>query len=123
MSPRQSLYEPRRPHSDAVTGTLAPPPSVPHGPRSPGQVSTHSRTPSPNTAPVEVEERDIIYHLDSGHNAVDTGGTPALRSAKALGKQKAVETEQSDCAYSVFPESTLRLKTSSLCSTCRGNLF
>ncbi len=114
ISPQQSLHEPRRPYPDTVTSTLAPPPSVPHGPRSPGQVSVHSRTPSPNTAPVEVVETNSSYQLDSatpaGHTNHDVVGTtisvPPLPSAKALGKKKAVEADLSDRAYSLFPKST-----------------
>ncbi|KXN86675.1 TOM1-like protein 2 [Leucoagaricus sp. SymC.cos] len=103
-SPHLSLdsRRPQRHDSDHNT-LLAPPPPGPHGPRSPGQFSVHSRTPSPNAVNnvVDTGEFNSVHPTtvaptmisDSSYDDVDV---PVQPSAKALGKQKAVEAESVD---------------------------
>lgn len=98
ISPANNDFEPAH--------NLAPPPA-PHGPRPPGQLSTHSRTPSPGTEPYTAtngydhhlhEDVDSLYlqrdHSPTPRNYDDEGGYPEGPSAKALGKRKVVEEAQ-----------------------------
>jgi len=74
---------------------LAPPPAAPHGPRSPAQMSTHSRTPSPGTPNLEphMNGDDDIHDSLSLYGSDDDHYLPKP-SAKALGKRKVVEAEE-----------------------------
>ncbi|KJA13530.1 hypothetical protein HYPSUDRAFT_122179, partial [Hypholoma sublateritium FD-334 SS-4] len=103
-------HQPSEPEIDhgALGGSLAPPPAAPHGPRSPAQLSLHSRTPSP-TPRIEpyvygnnngsVNGHWGEYTDDRGVSEVRAEEeeveefTPIKPSAKALGKMKAVEPE------------------------------
>jgi len=77
---------------------LAPPPAAPQGPRSPAPISLHTRTPSPGT-------QGLDPYLN-GHEVHEAMQTPSLNgfgysyplvqpSAKALGKRKVVEPDNS----------------------------
>ena len=99
-SPHHSL-DLRRPLPEANPNTLAPPAIVPNGPRSPAQFSHPSRTPPLATlTPTSLREIDDAYYVDvqsiydSSYDDVDV---PIQPSAKALGKQRAIETESVDC--------------------------
>ena len=125
-------HQPSEPEIDhgALGGSLAPPPAAPHGPRSPAQLSLHSRTPSP-TPRIEpyVYGNNIGTVNGQWNEYADDGGasevrvsededeeeefTPVKPSAKALGKMRAVEPEPPvsahGCAFLVFPLGLLRL--------------
>lgn len=126
ISPHQS-FEYRRPYQDTVTNTLAPPPTVPHGPRSPGQFSMYSRTPSPKTTNTEHQETNGTYPVDStasispvSHDSDTDADVPTQPSAKALGKQKAVDIDLSDCTYHVLLNVLPQLTVSSIFPSHRG---
>ncbi|KAF4568144.1 phosphatidylinositol-3,5-bisphosphate 5-phosphatase [Pleurotus pulmonarius] len=90
----------------AIPQTLAPPPAAPHGPRSPAQSSTHSRTPSPSTPAYEMPPVMSTYSgsntsrslplssLAHDTDADDDNLHPAGPSEKALGKRRVVEEEE-----------------------------
>ncbi|KII83855.1 hypothetical protein PLICRDRAFT_47049 [Plicaturopsis crispa FD-325 SS-3] len=92
----------------AQTAALAPPPPAPHGPRSPGLVSSSSRTSSPvsdgasRSNSADSHFREQLHnglerlHFASSHQQVDDEEvlTPVKPSAKALGKRKVVVTDQ-----------------------------
>ena len=109
---RSALAHPRPRHISHADNdsepahTLAPPPA-PHGPRSPGQLPTQSRTPSPGTEPYTAtngydhhlhEDVNSLYlqrdHSPTPRNYDDEGGYPEGPSAKALGKRKLIEAAQ-----------------------------
>ncbi|KAF9446534.1 hypothetical protein P691DRAFT_803828 [Macrolepiota fuliginosa MF-IS2] len=100
-SPHQSPEQQQRPYPEGLTNNLAPPHSGPWGPRSPGQFPP--RTPSPRPINLEVQETNgtqptgstasvnpVKYDNDARVDA------PIQPSAKALGKQKAVDVDQTD---------------------------
>ena len=111
--PRSALAQPRSHHIPLADNdfepahTLALPPSAPHGPRSPGQLTTQSRTPSPILEPYRATN-GYDHHLHGDVNSLhlqrnysptprnydDEGGYPEGPSAKALGKRKVIETVQ-----------------------------
>lgn len=110
---RSALAQPRPHHISSADNdfepahTLAPPPAAPHGPRSPGQLSTQSRTPSPTLEPYTAtngydhhlhEDVNSLYlqrdYSPTPRNYDDGGGYPEGPSAKALGKRKVVEAAQ-----------------------------
>ncbi|KAF8990264.1 hypothetical protein BDQ17DRAFT_1433919 [Cyathus striatus] len=95
--------------------SLAPPPSAPHGPRSPAQISLHTRTPPPGTPVVDSPAtQSNMYSIMNGVQRLDLQNRisqiyddatstdeeeyqlPAQPSAKALGKQKAAEPDESE---------------------------
>jgi hypothetical protein len=99
-------------HSGFDVSSLAPPPPAPHGPRSPAQASTHSRTPSPSTPNLDpyvmgssgVSAFDLQNGMDAMHLHTDMSRSSSAAyeddgrsyikpSAKALGKRKVVEEE------------------------------
>lgn len=114
-------YQPSESETDhgLLGAGLAPPPAAPHGPRSPAQLSLHSRTPSPtprldlyvysNNGSVNGQWNE--YTDDVSVSEVRAGEeeegefTPVKPSAKALGKKRAVEPEPPasghGCAFSV----------------------
>jgi len=94
----------RRPLPEAspnTPNTLAPPPIVPNGPRSPVQLSHLPRTPPLTTlTPTSLREIDDAYYVDVQSiydSSYDDADVPIQPSAKALGKQRAIETESIDC--------------------------
>ncbi|KAF5353476.1 hypothetical protein D9756_008105 [Leucocoprinus leucothites] len=103
-SPHQSL-ESRRLYPDGNSNTLlAPPPLVPHGPRSPGQFSVHSRTPPPQTMLSDSREVNGAHTADAPtvhDSSYDDVDVPIQPSAKALGKQRALEADSAD-TYSQY---------------------
>ncbi|KAG6882280.1 hypothetical protein C0995_015215, partial [Termitomyces sp. Mi166 len=113
----QTLYHHHHTHSHShseLGGGLAPPPPAPHGPRLPAQVvnaygSTYSRTPSPPTPVQDGYEvlqngvagmrlrkesvpslaRSSVYRREED----EEDEVPVKPSAKALGKQRVVEED------------------------------
>lgn len=102
-------------HSGLDVGSLAPPPAAPHGPRSPAQASTHSRTPSPSTPNLDPyimgSSGASGFELQNGMNSMhlhedmsrgsstvyeDNSRSYVGPSAKALGKRKVIEEELSE---------------------------
>ncbi|TFK37648.1 hypothetical protein BDQ12DRAFT_151185 [Crucibulum laeve] len=98
------------------TQMLAPPPA-PHGPRSPAQLSMHSRTSSPGTpsldSPIlssqlnghDLHEAFNDLHLQTSQSRLsfasyEGDNFPSVQpSAKALGKQKATEPAQTETSF------------------------
>ena len=108
----------------AQNAALLPPPPAPHGPRSPAANHISSRTPSPdrfNLPPAHHSRTDSSassrdYHaMRNGLSGLQIGqslpqkdddedevSTPIKPSAKALGKRKVVDVEESDRKSSLF---------------------
>ncbi|KAF7759758.1 hypothetical protein Agabi119p4_11453 [Agaricus bisporus var. burnettii] len=85
LSARTPSPQLQRNRTESVTGSLAPPPSAPCGPRSPNHFPP-ARTPSPQPPPTSPPSNESEEELDA----------PRQLSAKALGKQRAVDIDSSD---------------------------
>ncbi|KAF6750828.1 hypothetical protein DFP72DRAFT_909441 [Ephemerocybe angulata] len=73
--------------SNANHPGLAPPPNAPHGPRSPGQFSIRSRTPSPSIGSHYGHDRDREYHAGSvvDHYGQQPHSATTMASATSAG--------------------------------------
>ncbi|TFK69806.1 hypothetical protein BDN72DRAFT_767546 [Pluteus cervinus] len=106
-SPPPSITHPTYHPSDG-SQSLMPPPAAPHGPRSPGHLSIHPRTPSPGTPNIEnsslpphndYDLQNGLSHLNiNSKRSPDSDDAGEVRtaikpSAKALGKRRLVEPD------------------------------
>lgn len=113
-SPHHSL-DLRRPLPETSPNTLAPPPPVPNGPRSPAQLFYRPRTPPLTTSisiSTNLREIDGTYPVDVPSiydSSCDDTDVPIQPSAKALGKQRAIETESIDCMCYVTDSASIFL--------------
>lgn len=63
QSPQMQYREGYQPHQEYEAANLAPPPSGPHGPRSPGHISVRTRTPSPSGGSLVDQQQQAVYQM------------------------------------------------------------